>query len=45
MYEELLLTLLMKQKYDFTEVQPAFNMILADINKKLMKVSKRFEVN
>ena len=41
-YEKLLEALLEKHKFDFWEVQPQLNMILAEINKKLVRPHKRF---
>ena len=35
----------MRYKFDFSEVQPSFNMILANINKKLMRRAVRFELD
>lgn len=34
----------MRYKFDFGEVQPSLNMILANINKKLMRAPIRFEI-
>jgi hypothetical protein len=36
--------LLLRYKFDFSEVQPSFNMIIANINKKLLKAPVRFEM-
>jgi len=41
-YVPLLEALLMRHKFDFGEVQPAFNMLLSNMNKKLMKSGVRF---
>ena len=43
-YEKLLEALLEKHKFDFSEVQPQLNMILAEINKKMVRPHRRFEV-
>ena len=44
-YEPLLEALLEKYKFDFEEVQPSFNMIMAEINKKMMRFHRRFEIH
>jgi len=36
--------LLLRYKYDFSEVQPSFNMLLASVNKKMMRPPVRFEM-
>lgn len=41
-YENILQTLLLRYKFDFSEVQPSFNMIMTDINKKLLRAPVRF---
>ena len=43
-YEKLLEALLEKHKFDFWEVQPQLNMILAEVNKKMVRPHRRFEV-
>jgi hypothetical protein len=43
-YENILEKLLLKYKFDFSEAQPSFNMIISNINKRLMKPVIRFEI-
>ena len=41
-YTKLLEALLVKYRFDFSEVQPSFNMILTDMNKKMLRSNTRF---
>lgn len=44
-YEPILETLLLRYKFDFGEVQPSFNMIIANVNRKLLRAPVRFEID